>query len=972
MLNIILENLKIDIILKIKYIFIKFKIKCYINTKLINNNYPCIFIKDFISPIIDFEIELTKIINNLTISFCYLSTCKKIYFSRNIDFNIENIINPLFYSENINSIDHIIVPAEITKEYIILLKKFNINYDYCINNHISYKSYKLFLEYQVTSNYCFNFIIFITTINQLYEIKLPTYKYYRITIFHKLKNEDDIRLLNSFCLNNKIICYVYLFYWAWFFNFVSKRLLWFEKIILIKNINLLSSYTIEELNKYHKVKENILFDNIISISAHNWILIPYFIFQKDIVLSIKTIFNLVKEYIFINFISNNYLSKLDKEFIKNQKKINFVIKNSFSYSQNQLLKIRNYPLLIDSINAEIKENYNGQKYISLLEKKVSISILCKSENDILIDATKIISKINDIEILNNLVILFSNIQNQQIINKLYIKVLTLANENKINNISLLCFQRLLTLNLDEEAITTILNFIDILKHNNILKEDQFKKILISLFYNISKFVEKPEIIERFNKLILDSFNTTDILKIELNDKNKIFLLHFIITISTSFSAYYNTYDEFLNKRNEIKNNIINNLEKELPTCSLDEILLLPVNNFYLSYQGISSKDIFELKSTLLRKICPELNYSACLNFNSAKINICFHSNFLTRQHSVFKDRSLIIKGLSIDYRFNVYFSTFDDLTDDVRFLFGNAKHIKLDSKLSQIKVQLENLKLDVLVYCEIGMDSRAYYMAHMKLAKIQINTWGHSDTSGIKTIDYYFSSKLYELPLEEAQENYSEKLILLNSLCTCYYNPVNRYNIQTFKSRYDFGFTDDVIIYFCAQSLFKFNPLFDEYLINILQANTNFILIILNNDAKAQVLKRFNYKNIVARIHIFPMVSHNIFLNLIQISDIILDPYPFGGCNTSLEAFSLNKVCITQQTNIINGRFTSGFYKKMELEELITKTKEEYIELSIKLGTNLSLRNKFENKILLKKNILFNDTASIIEWGDTIYNFLKN
>lgn len=41
------------------------------------------------------------------------------------------------------------------------------------------------------------------------------------------------------------------------------------------------------------------------------------------------------------------------------------------------------------------------------------------------------------------------------------------------------------------------------------------------------------------------------------------------------------------------------------------------------------------------------------------------------------------------------------------------------------------------------MDPKSYFMAHLKLAKIQINTWGHSDTSGIETIDYFFSSKYH-------------------------------------------------------------------------------------------------------------------------------------------------------------------------------------------------------------------------------------
>ena len=78
------------------------------------------------------------------------------------------------------------------------------------------------------------------------------------------------------------------------------------------------------------------------------------------------------------------------------------------------------------------------------------------------------------------------------------------------------------------------------------------------------------------------------------------------------------------------------------------------------------------------------------------------------------------------------------------------------------------------------MDYRAYYMAFYKMAEIHINTWGHSDTSGIKHIDYFISSKYYEN--EHSQKNYSEKLILMDSLCTCYVNPTEKYDLITFSS----------------------------------------------------------------------------------------------------------------------------------------------------------------------------------------------
>jgi hypothetical protein len=1015
-LTIIINNkLNNELINKILYFFYKYKINLIhineINKLNINNFYIFYNIQNNkcnnYYPILNFYNKLNNLILNVNINFCYLSKCKNIYFVRKknilfenniINIKKEDINNILFEFNNINELDHIIPPNELVKndintvlEYLKLLKLKDINYDNFINNNISYKSYIMYLKNN-NNKYIgyYNIILFIENINQIYEIILPKYNNYRITIFHNIKIKEDFDLLNAFCNKNKILFNLYLKKnWIWFFNINNKRLLWFEKVILTTTFNL---NFFDLLNKYHKIKNNLLFNKYISIDASDFVSIPLFNNNNNNkYLSPLKIFNIIKNYIYNHNYKNCY-TNIKLKLIK----VN-IIKNNNNFIQNQLLLVRNYPKIITYINIEINKNYNSKQVLKLLTKKVSISILCCNEKELLNDINKIIYVINDHDFLCNLVLLFNNIQNKEIMNKLYIKILKLGIENKFSQITLICFQKILISIslLDEESILVLFDFIIKIKELNLIEKSNLKKIIISLFYSISKFIEKEIILNKFNLIINDIFDLNDILTIDklLNIKNSEYLLlnsnndfnnidlsksnenigilHFLIFLTTNFSAYYNTFNEFINKRNEIKKNIEYLLTKDIPICSLDKVLCLPVCNFFLSYQGLSSVNIFKLKSQLIRKICPELNYNCSKVINNNKINICFHSNFLNRCHSVFKDRHQIIKHMSYDNKFNVYFSTFDKLLEEVKYSFGDAKHIILPLKLCDIKNKLEELKLDVLVYCEIGMDPRTYFMAFMRLAKIQINTWGHSDTSGIDTIDYFISSKLYELDYNESQLHYSEQLILQNSLCTYYINPLSKYNINTFKNRYDYGFSDEIIIYFCAQSLFKFNPLFDEYIISILQSVDNCIILLLENDNKQKLIKRFNNKKITNKIHFISGMNHNNYINLMNIADVILDPYPFGGCNSSLEGFSLGKVIVTQSSEMINGRFTTGFYKKMNLDELICKNKNEYINLSIKLGINKKYRLKYENKIKEKNSDLFNDNESINEWTNTIIDLVN-
>ena len=349
-----------------------------------------------------------------------------------------------------------------------------------------------------------------------------------------------------------------------------------------------------------------------------------------------------------------------------------------------------------------------------------------------------------------------------------------------------------------------------------------EKLLLLLINQLICNHNNPILIEQFNLISDNLFNIINVQDFDsiLKKADNHIIVNFLLLIANTFDLYYKSYNEFLIAREQIKDNLEYLKTRITINIELDQIMMFNVGNFNLSYQGISSIGIFKLKSEINRKICPGLNEVLKIKNeknSSNKIKILFHGSQLTRRHSVYKDRHQIIKGLSENIKFNVYYSTFDDIQLDVKFTFGKAKHIKLTRKLSEIKEKLLNEQFDIIVYCEIGMDPISYYMAHFRLAQIQINTWGHSDTSGINTIDYFISSKLYELPYEEAKNHYSEKLILLDSLCTVYENPLTKYNNISFKNRYHFGFTNDTVIYFCVQSLFKFNPLFDEYIFEIME-----------------------------------------------------------------------------------------------------------------------------------------------------------
>ena len=82
---------------------------------------------------------------------------------------------------------------------------------------------------------------------------------------------------------------------------------------------------------------------------------------------------------------------------------------------------------------------------------------------------------------------------------------------------------------------------------------------------------------------------------------------------------------------------------------------------------------------------------------------------------------------------------------------------------------ISELGLDILIYADIGMDPFSYYLSFSRLAPIQCVFWGHPVTSGVDTLDFYISSDIAE-PCA-AQEHYTERLVRLGGVQTCYHRP---------------------------------------------------------------------------------------------------------------------------------------------------------------------------------------------------------
>jgi protein O-GlcNAc transferase len=293
----------------------------------------------------------------------------------------------------------------------------------------------------------------------------------------------------------------------------------------------------------------------------------------------------------------------------------------------------------------------------------------------------------------------------------------------------------------------------------------------------------------------------------------------------------------------------------------------------------------------------------------------------------------------------------------------------LPSRFDKIVERVREGRFAVLYHWEVGSDVTNYFLPFFGLAPIQCTGAGLPDTSGIPQIDYFLSSDACEP--ERAERQYTERLIQSPSLLTWQ----RRMRLpQAPGTRADFGIGNDEHLYVCAHKIEKFHPDFDGLLGAILRRDPQGVLIIPKDShghaaRKLRNRLRVALPHVIERIRFVPYQAMDGYLRLIQAADVLLDPIHYGGGLTSLDGLSLNKPIVTLPGQFVRGRYTYGFYRSMGIADCVAATAEEYVERSVRLGTDRDWRFHVEDRIRDTSDILFESSDSIAEY-DRIFRQL--
>lgn len=141
-----------------------------------------------------------------------------------------------------------------------------------------------------------------------------------------------------------------------------------------------------------------------------------------------------------------------------------------------------------------------------------------------------------------------------------------------------------------------------------------------------------------------------------------------------------------------------------------------------------------------------------------------------------------------------------------------------------------------------------------------------------------------------------------------------------------------------------------------------------------------------------PTLPYKEFMGLLSFADVILDPFPFGGGVTTLDALALGMYVVCKATRVyLSGsdgyilaisnspvvtlpsaqtvmQLAAGFLRAMNATDGIVDSVSEYVTRAIEFTSDLELRQRVRSQLVEQSVYLYEDSATIDDWNHFLAN----
>jgi protein O-GlcNAc transferase len=404
--------------------------------------------------------------------------------------------------------------------------------------------------------------------------------------------------------------------------------------------------------------------------------------------------------------------------------------------------------------------------------------------------------------------------------------------------------------------------------------------------------------------------------------------------------------------------------------------------FYLAYNGVNNRDLQEMISALYALERSWLRDD--LVEGRAQTSL-IRVGFASKYFGSMEPHGMLLEGIVRGLPRSLFWVVVcpvpgGDGTPIAEGMARAADELRpLSLSLAESRSTLAGLNLDVLIYADLTSEPVSHFLAHARLAPVQVAFWGNPITSGSPSIDYFVSGDRLESPHRTRlgapeQEPYTEQVVLLGG-SGIWYDPPPPGSLPPLASVQSFrevaGVPPGACLLMCAQSSYKLHPLFDEAVVGVLRAAPDSHLVLLEGRRAAwtrAVRQRLERRapEVLHRIHWIPRVSSEDYLELVAAADVVLHPFPFGGSRTSADAIAVGTPLVAMATDALSGRMAASLLVSMGPELVsccVAQSLEQYVSLAASLATDAVHRSTVRLLLEGRSSRIWQDSEVLRDWA---------
>lgn len=285
--------------------------------------------------------------------------------------------------------------------------------------------------------------------------------------------------------------------------------------------------------------------------------------------------------------------------------------------------------------------------------------------------------------------------------------------------------------------------------------------------------------------------------------------------------------------------------------------------------------------------------------------------------------------------FSLNFEVTDELNAILREKIDIYINVQFQSDLNVALLSREmevDIAIDLSGYTEGARPNIFSYRA----APIQVNYLGYPGTMGTNNYEYIFADKILIPTL--TKKYYSERVVYLPNYFAIKFKVVKDIRINN----------NNNFIYAVLNRNYKITIEMYEIWMKILQSVPKSILMIYadNEWAEVNLLKETEKFGIEKnRIYIIKNLNKKEYMDTFLNANLFLDTFPYNAGTTACDALAAGLPVLTKMGETFVSRMAASILSSLGLEELITSSNEEYLEVAIKIGNQPAYSDILREKI---------------------------